>query len=160
VITVDHDQPKVSALNQGSVCSEDPKFKALLKQVHGLNNVVASRDLHHAISSTNLPMICLSNNCIQNTQSDSNNMTLIIEQISATLRSIRDFHLIIVCQPKVRADIQNCIGTDIEQSTGKTLGKDFDLCFVPLVLSKQQALNDFYALPNMTVTTSDSRSES
>jgi UDP-glucose 6-dehydrogenase len=160
VIAVDHDHRKVNALNQGRVSCVDSKLKALLTQVRRLNNLVASCDLHHAILSTDLTMICLGNSSIQETKSDSENMTSVVEQISATLRSKRDFHLIVVCQPTTRTDIQNFIGTDIEHSTGKTLGKDFGLCFIPLVLSETQALSDFYALPNMTVTASDKRSES
>ncbi len=160
VIAVDHDQRKVNALNQGRVSCADSKLKALVKHVRKLNNLVASCDLHHAILSTDLTMICVGNSCIQKATSGSDNMTSIIEQISATLRSKRDFHLIVVCQSTTHADIQNFIGTDIEQSTGKTLGKDFGLCFVPLLLSEHQALSDFYSLPNMTITASDTRSES
>jgi len=144
VIAVDHDQRKVNALNQGRVCCADSKLKALLKHVRRLNNLVASCDLHNAILSTDLTMICVGNSCIQKTPTASTNITSIVEQISATLRSKRDFHLIIVCQPTTPADIQNFIGTDIEQRTGKTLGKDFSLCFVPLILSEQQPLSDFF----------------
>jgi UDP-glucose 6-dehydrogenase len=159
VIAVDHDQRKVNALNQGRVSSVDLKLKALLKQVRRLNNLVASCDLHHAILSTDLTMLCIGNSSIQKTTVDQDNMTSVVAQISATLRSKRDFHLIVICQPTARADIQNFIGTNIEKSTGKTLGKDFGLCFVPLVLKEHQELSDFYTLPNMTITVSDTKSE-
>lgn len=159
VIAVDHDQRKVNAVNQGRVSSVDLKLKAILKQVRRLNNLVASCDLHHAILSTDLTMLCIGSSSIQNTTSDSNNMASVVEQISATLRSKRNFHLIVICQPTARVDIQNFIGTDIERNTGKTLGKDFGLCFVPLVLKEHQELSDFYALPHMGITASDTRSE-
>lgn len=159
VIAVDHDQRKVNALNQGRVSSVDLKLKALLKQVRRLNNLVSSCDLHHAILSTDLTMLCIGNSSIQKTTVEQSNMTTVVEQISATLRSKRDFHLIVICQPTPRADIQNFIGSDIEQSTGKTLGKDFGLCFVPLRLKEHQELSDFYTLPNMTITVSDTKSE-
>ncbi|PKH00726.1 hypothetical protein CXF95_00385 [Paraglaciecola sp. MB-3u-78] len=159
VIAVDHDQRKVNASNRGRVPDEDLKLKTLLTQVRKLNNMVASCDLQHAILSTDLTMICLDGSGIQKIADDSDNMTPIVEQISATLRSNQDFHLIVVCQPTTHADTHNFIGTDIEQITGKTLGKDFGLCFIPLVLREQRALSDFYALPNMTVTASDTRSE-
>jgi UDP-glucose 6-dehydrogenase len=159
VIAVDHDQRKVNALNQGRVSCVDSKLKALLINVRRLNNLVASCDLHHAILSTDLTLVCLGSNRFQKTTDDSDNMASIVEQISATLRSKRDFHLIAVCQSTKQADTQNFIGTAIEMSTGKTLGKDFGLCFVPLVISEHQPLSDFYALPNMTITASDTRSE-
>ena len=159
VVAVDHDQRKVNALNQGRVSSVDLKLKALVKQVRRLNNLVASCDLHHAILSTDLTMICIGNSSIQKTTADTSIMTSVIEQISATLQSKRDFHLIVICQPTASADIQNFIGSDIEQRTGKTLGKDFGLCFVPLVLKEHQEVGDFYTLPNMSITASDTRSE-
>jgi len=160
VIAVDHDQRWVNALNQGRVSSTDLKLKALVKQVRRLNNLVASNDLHHAILSSDLTMLCIGNSSIRKSTVNSENMVSAVKQISATLRSKRDFHLIVICQPTANADIQNSIGTDIEQSTGKTLGKDFGLCFVPLVLKEHQELSDFYTLPNMTITASDTRSES
>jgi GDP-mannose 6-dehydrogenase len=160
VIAVDHDQRKVNALNQGRFSCVDSQLKALLEQVRRLNNLVASCDLHNAILSTDITMICIGSSNIQKTTADSDNMTSIVKQISATLQSKRNFHLIVICQPTTEADIQNFIGSDIEHSTGKTLGKDFGLCFIPLVLSENQALSDFYALPNMTITASDKRSES
>lgn len=160
VIAIDHDQRKVNALNQGRVSCTDSKLKALLKQVRRLNNLVASCDLHNAVLSTDLTMICLGSSCIQDTNMGSDNMTSVIEHITATLRSKRDFHLIVICQASIHADIQNFMGTDIEQSTGKTLGKDFGLCFMPLILDEHQALNSFYSLPNMTITASDAKSES
>lgn len=158
VIAVDHVQRKVNALNQGRVSSTDLKLRALVKQVRRLNNVIASGDLHHAILSTELSLVCIGNNYSDKT-TYSDKMSTIVEQISATLQSKRDFHLIVICQPIASADMHNCIGSDIEKSTGKTLGKDFGLCFVPLVLKQHQELSDFYTLPNMTVTVSDSRSE-
>lgn len=160
VIAVDHDQRWVNALNQGRVSSTDLKLKALVKQVRRLNNLVASNDLHHAILSTDLTMLCIGNSSIGKSTVNSENMDSAVKQISATLRSKRDFHLIVICQPTAHADIQNSIGTDIEKSTGKTLGKDFGLCFVPLVLKEHQELSDFYTLPNMTITASDTISES
>jgi UDP-glucose 6-dehydrogenase len=159
VMAVDRDQRKVDALNQGRVSSTDSKLKALVKHVRRLNNLVASCDLHNAILSTDLTMVCLGSNCIQKTTPGSDNMALIVEQISATLTSKRNFHLIVICQPTARVTTQNFMGTDIEQKTGKTLGKDFGLCFIPLVLSKQHGLSDFFTLPNMTITASDTKSE-
>lgn len=159
VIAVDHNKRKVNALNQGQVASVDSKLKALLKQVHKLNNLVASCNLHDAILSTDVTMICANNNCLQKATEDSGNITSIVEQISSTLQSKRNFHLIVICQSVIRTGIQNFIGTYIEKSTGKTLGKDFGLCFVPLELSEHQALSDFYTLPNMNITASDTKSE-
>lgn len=160
VIAVDHDQRKVNALNQGRVRSDDLKLKALVKQVRRLNNLVATSDLHNAILSTNLTMICMGNSVINDSVTAQDSMTSVIEQISATISSKRHFHLIIVCQPESYVDKKNSMGTDIEQSTGKILGKDFGLSFIPLKLNEKQALSDFYSLPNMTVTISDTKSES
>ena len=159
VIAVDIDQRKVNALNQGRVSCVESKLKALLKQERRLNNLFASLDLHHAILNTDLSMVRIGSSCLQKATVDSYNMTTIIENISTTLRTKQGFHLIIFCQSTSRADIQNFIGTDIEQSTGKILGKDSGLCFVPMVFSEHQALSDFYSLPNMTITASDKRSE-
>jgi UDP-glucose 6-dehydrogenase len=159
VIAVDHDECKVNALNQARVCSDDPKLKALVKQVRRLKNLVATCDLHNAILNSELTMICLANYCPPKATTEPDNMSLVIERVSATLRSKRNFHLIAVCQPTALSDSQNFMGSEIEKQTGKTLGKDFGLCFFPLVLSEEKGLSDFYSLPNMTITTSDAKSE-
>ncbi|MEP1447629.1 MAG: hypothetical protein ABJK37_16100 [Paraglaciecola sp.] len=159
VIAVDHDHRKVNAVNQGRVSSVDLKLKALLKQVRRLNNLVASCDMHHAILSSDVTLLCTGNNSIRKTTSHFNYMNSTLQQISATLRSKREFHLFVICQTAVDADFQRFIGLDLERSTGKTLGKDFGLCFMPLDLKEHQEISDFYSLPNMTVTISDPRSE-
>ncbi|WP_339721459.1 hypothetical protein [uncultured Paraglaciecola sp.] len=159
VIAIDHDQRKVNAINQGRVSPTDLKLKALVKQVRRLNNLIASGDLHHAILNTELTMVCIGNSRQQNNTTHSDTMTTVVAQISATLRCKRNFHLIVICQPTASADLQNAIGTDIENRTGKTLGRDFGLCFVPLKLTEDQALSDFYALPKMTIAASDTKSE-
>lgn len=159
VIAIDHDQRKVNSINQGRISSTDLKLQALVKQVRRLNNLIASGDLHHAILNTELTMVCLRNNHIHNSFKTSDPITSVVAQISATLCSKRNFHLIVICHPTASVELQSCISTDIEKSTGKTLGRDFGLCFMPLVLREDQELTDFYALPNMTIAASDTKSE-
>ncbi|MBU3003339.1 hypothetical protein [Paraglaciecola arctica] len=159
VIAVDHDHRKVNAVNQGRVSSVDLKLKALLKQVRRLNNLVASCDMHHAILSSEVTMLCTGNSSIQKPTSNLNLMNSALQQISATLSSKQEFHLLVICQTTADADFQRFVSLELEYNTGKTLGKDFGLCFMPLELKAHQEISDFYSLPNMTVSISDPRSE-
>jgi UDP-glucose 6-dehydrogenase len=59
VIAVDHGQRKVNALNLGRVSCVGSKLKTRLKKVRRLNNLIASCDLHNAILSTDITMICI-----------------------------------------------------------------------------------------------------
>jgi GDP-mannose 6-dehydrogenase len=74
------------------------------------------------------------------------------------LQCKRTFHLIVVCQSTTSSDIQNFISHYLEKSTGKSLGKDFGLCFLSLSLRQEQALEDFYALKNAQIVVSDKTS--
>lgn len=159
VLAVDHDQRKVNALNQGRVSSNDVKLKPLLKQVRRLNNLVASCDLHHSVLNTDLSLVCTEDCNLKATSNSMEKMTSIIGQVSATLSSKRDFHLIVICHAAIDTETQNLMGKDIELRTGKTLSKDFGLCFLPIKLRDDQALSDFYSLPNIKIDVSDRKSE-
>ena len=159
VIAVDHDQRKINALNQGSISFTDSKLNPLLKQVRRLNNLVGSTDLHHAILNTDITMVCIGDKDLEKKTPISLNIISVIEQISATLSSKREFHTIVMCQSMINTQLKQFIGTKIEKDTGKTLGKDFGLCFLPVTLKDNQALDDFYSLSDMTIMASDIRSE-
>jgi UDPglucose 6-dehydrogenase len=137
-----NDPQKVEMINKGKPPFYEPQLEALLKKATKNKNLNAVVGRKEAILETDTSFITVGT---PSNPDGSVNLKFIKEtskEIGKTLKKKKDNHLVIVKSTVPPGTTEKLVKTNIEKQSGKTCGKQFQLCFNPEFLREGNAIHD------------------
>jgi GDP-mannose 6-dehydrogenase len=158
VTGVDPDERKVSVMNKGKSPIVEEGLPELLADGVEKGTLKAVCDAVSAVVNTDITMVSVGTPTSASGVCNLNYLSTASQQIGHGLRQKKDYHLVIyrsTVPPKTVRDIMIPI---LEETSGKSCGKDFGVCFNPEFLRESTAIKDFYLPPKTVIGAIDKRS--
>jgi GDP-mannose 6-dehydrogenase len=155
VIGVDKNLAKVELLNQGKSPIIEAEVDSLITTARAENRLRATSDASEAIQATELSVVCVGTPSEINGSLDLEHIRNVCRDISATLRTLARYHVIIIRSTVLPGTMRQVVIPALEQGSGKKAGIDFGVCFNPEFLREGTAVKDYYHPPKTVIGESD-----
>ena len=156
LIGVDIDQTKLDLIKDGKPPIVEEGMSELSELVANSGRLQVTTDANYALQNTDLSFICVGTPSLANGGQDLGAMIRLSEQLGEALKEKDSYHILVVRSTIVPGAVEDTITPILEKHSGKTCGKDFDVCFQPEFLREGSSIKD-YDNPPMTVVGSNSQ---
>lgn len=144
VIAVDVDPGKIASINAGKTPIVEEGIGELVAEVVAAGRLTATGDTRYAIENTDVSFICVGTPSAPDGSVGLKFVEEVCQNIGAALAAKDDYHSVIVRSTCVPGSTESCCIPALEQSSGKTAGKDFGLGYYPEFLRESTAIKDYY----------------
>lgn len=147
VIGVDIDRHKIDMINSGKSPIIEEKITDVVASVVDRGNLRATFDSKAAINDTDLSMICVGTPSQENGDVDLSYVLRLSEKIGQVLKNKKEFHTLVFRSTVPPGTTEEVVIPALEESSGKKVYIDFDVCFNPEFLREGSSVYDFYNPP-------------
>jgi len=158
VHAVDLDPEKVSAVNHQLPPVREPGLGELLQESKGL--LSASQDTEAAVLASGATFIVVATPSEPDGGFSLRYAIPTCEAIGRALRRKKSYHLVVMTSTVMPGSTGEEIQSTLESASGKTVGRDFGLCYSPEFIALGSVIRDFYNPDFLLVGESDERSGS
>jgi GDP-mannose 6-dehydrogenase len=159
VIGIDISPDKVEAMNSGRTPILEPGIQEIIDDSHAKGLLAASVDVQKAIEETEISFICVGTPSLPNGKLDLRGIRQVCAQIGASLKTKKDFHIVVTRSTILPGTTANVISPQLEASSGKKAGIDFGVGTNPEFLREGSAIKDFLNPPMTVLGVDDPKSE-
>jgi GDP-mannose 6-dehydrogenase len=150
VTGVDLSRSKVEQLEAGQSPIVEPRMKELIENAHRAGTLHATTDSAAAVMQTDISFLCVGTPSLRSGKLDLGHVEPVCRDIGKVLKNKNAFHLVVLRSTVLPGTAENIVIPALEQSSGKTLGKDFGVCVNPEFMREGTAVADFLE-PSMTI---------
>ena len=147
VLGVDINREKIELLNAGKSPIVEEKIADIMSAVVEQGNLTATLDSKAAINDTEVSLICVGTPSQDNGSVDLSYILRVTEKIGQLLKIKSGFHTLIYRSTIPPGTTEDQIIPLLEESSGKKIYVDFDVCFNPEFLREGSSVYDFYNPP-------------
>ncbi|MFH2057171.1 MAG: nucleotide sugar dehydrogenase [bacterium] len=147
VIGVDISREKVEMLNAGQSPIVEEKIGEIMHEVVEQGRLTATLDSKAAILDTDVSLICVGTPSRDNGDVDLTYILRVTEKIGQLLKLKSGFHTLIYRSTIPPGTTEGQVIPLLEESSGKKIYLDFDVCFNPEFLREGTSVSDFYNPP-------------
>lgn len=158
VIGVDVQQQKVELINQGKSPIVEKGVEEIICQQFRANRLSATMNLHAAVLKSDLSIICVGTPSNPNGEMNSHYVETVSKEIGEAMGTKETYHVVVIRSTVLPGITRNKIIPIIEKASGKSVGKDFGICFNPEFLREASAVDDFNNPPKTIIGEFDQRS--
>ncbi len=158
VIGVDTNSSKVDMINDAKSPIVEESVQSLIKELVSKGLLSATTDYRNAINNTDLSLVCVGTPSNMNGSLDLSYLIRVCENIGSVLKEKDTYHVIVIRSTVLPGTVDEIITPTIEKSSGKSVNKDFGVCFNPEFLREGTAVADFYDPPKTVIGTADDKS--
>jgi GDP-mannose 6-dehydrogenase len=151
VIGVDSYKNKVDIINSGKSPIVEEKIDDLVAEGVVKGKLSATLDIFQAVSKSDLVFVCVGTPARENGRIDLKYIKKVSAEIGSALRNKNERISVALRSTIFPGTMQNVVIPIMEESSGKTAGKDFDLCFNPEFMREGSSVFDFYNPPKTIV---------
>ncbi len=153
---VDPNATKVDLINSGKSPLREARLDELLQRTVANGRLRATMDAQDAVRQSNISLICVGTPSKANGDLELQYVRRVAQQIGTALADKREHHTVILRSTVLPGTTWNVVKPILEESSSKSVGQDFDLCFNPEFLREGSAVTDFYDPPFSIIGTYDS----
>lgn len=157
VVGVDIAREKVDAINRGESPIVEELIHELITEMSASGRLSATTDAEAAIAATDMSLICVGTPSGPAGDPNLDFVAHVSAEIGAALRRKADYHLVIVRSTILPGSMAAVVAPALRESSGKTLGEDYGLCFHPEFLREGSSVRDFRDPPKIVIGASDQR---
>jgi len=157
VIGVDVNPDKVGIINSGHSPIIEQDIDELIAQVVESKQLQATSDAAHAISNTELSLICVGTPSNDNGSLNLTYVERVARDIGQALAHKTDFHTVVLRSTVLPGTTEDCLIPALEKASGQTVGQDFGVCFNPEFLREGSSVYDFGHPPYTVIGRVDER---
>jgi len=154
VIGVEVNPTKVEEINSGKSPIIEKNLNELIRKVVDEKRLMATLDYKFAVMNSNVSFICVGTPSLFNGSTDNKYLEKCAREIGTTLKEKKRKHLIVNRSTSLPGTLYN-LGKIIEETSGKLIGRDFQLAANPEFLREGTAIADFYDPPLTVVGCND-----
>ena len=158
VIGVDPAMAKVDLINRGQSPIIEKDIGDFIDRAVRERRLRATTDAAEAIRESELSLICVGTPSLPNGSLDMSYVQRVCDQIGQQLREKSEFHIVVIRSTILPGSIRGIVIPTLEDSSGKTVSKDFGVCINPEFLREGSAVYDFYHPPKTVIGQVDARS--
>ncbi|MCD6594255.1 UDP-glucose/GDP-mannose dehydrogenase family protein [bacterium] len=155
VVCVDIDAWKVDSINDGESPFYESGLDIVLDDSLHSGRLRATTDIFDAISASDLVFICVGTPSLHSGAIDLSFVESAAVDIGKVLADIDDYKIIIQRSTVVPTTTRDLVGGIIERTSGKSVGRDFGIAFVPEFLREGNAVDDFLNPDRVIIGTDD-----
>ena len=155
VTGVDLQGVKVSLVNSGKSPIIEPDLEQLIRRGVDAGRLQATQRVQRL---DDISLICVGTPGNGNGSLGLSQVERVVSEIGELLRSANNFHVVVVRSTVLPGTVENVIRPLLEQTSGKTDGKDFGICMNPEFMRETTAIQDFYHPPFTIIGARDDRS--
>jgi len=145
VIAVDVDTGKITAINAGQSPIVEEGIDELVNKVVGEGKLTATDDFEQAVLDTDVSFICVGTPSAPDGSVGLSYVTSVCENIGRALAKKDSYHSVVVRSTIVPGSTEEACIPVLEQTSGKTAGKEFGVGYFPEFLRESTAIADNYA---------------
>lgn len=158
VIGVDPIDVKVDIINNGQTPIIEKDIGEIIKETTAQGRLKATQNANEAVENSELSLVCVGTPSQLNGNLDTSYVRRVCESIGNALKRKTDHHVVVIRSTILPGTIKNIVIPALEESSGKTVGKDFGVCNNPEFLREGTAVYDFYNPPKTVIGESDEKS--
>lgn len=145
VIAVDVDTGKITAINAGQSPIVEEGIDELVNKVVKEGKLTATDDFEQAVLDTDVSFICVGTPSAPDGSVGLSYVTSVCENIGKALAKKDTYHSVVVRSTIVPGSTEEACIPVLEQTSGKTAGKEFGVGYFPEFLRESTAIADNYA---------------
>jgi len=150
VIGVDIDAAKLELIRSGKTPVVEEGMVELMAQVAASGRVSVTTDVAQAVRSSEVSLICVGTPSAANGSQDQSALLQLARDLGRAMRDKSRGHVFVFRSTVVPGTVEDVLRPIIERESGKTDGRDFDVCFQPEFLREGTSIRD-YDRPPFTV---------
>lgn len=147
VIGVDISKSKIEQIASGKSPIVEAKIADIMDDAVRTSKLTATLDARAALNSTEASLICVGTPSKDNGDVDLTYVLRVTEKIGQVLKNKDEFHTLIFRSTIPPGTTEDVIIPLLEESSGKRVYLDFDVCFNPEFLREGSSVDDFYNPP-------------
>ncbi|MCE5972565.1 UDP-glucose/GDP-mannose dehydrogenase family protein [Sinirhodobacter sp. WL0062] len=157
IVGVDIDPEKVTSIENGQSPMHENGLETLLKRGVSARRIEATTDLGAAVAESDVTFVSVGTPTAHDGSCDLSGLVAVAKAIGTALRKKLGFHIVVLRCSVPPGTTQGVMAQRIAKWSGKSLGTDFGLAFVPEFLREGVAIADFNAPPKTVIGASDAR---
>ena len=150
VLGVDLNPSKVNALESARSPVVEPRVNELIAECNQACRLHATTNASEAVEKTDISFLCVGTPSLRNGKLDLGHVEPVCRQIGEALKRKKTFHLVVMRSTVLPGTAETLMIPALEQSSGKSFGKDFGVCVNPEFMREGTAVVDFLE-PSITV---------
>jgi GDP-mannose 6-dehydrogenase len=158
VVGVDLDSRKTDAINAGRGPLVEHDLDDYIAEGIQEGRISAVNSALGAVVGTDMTFVCVGTPSQEDGSVDLRALTGAAREIGMAIRAKKDWHLVVIRSTIPAGTTRKVLLPEIEQASGKKVGRDFGLCFHPEFLREGVAIADFFAPPKTVIGAYDERS--
>ena len=158
IVGVDPNRNKVDLINDGKAPIIERDLPEIIAEVVESARLRATTSAAEAIGATEASIICVGTPSMPNGSLDLRFIESVCREIGDELKNKPEFHTVIIRSTMLPGSMRETVIPILEESSGKSAGTDFGVCFNPEFLREGAAISDFYNPPKTVIGEIDSES--
>ncbi len=154
---IDLDLNKVDAINDGRAPIVEAGLEDMLQAGIGNGLISASRNFQQAVADTDVTFVSVGTPTSKDGGCDLSYVEAAARSIGEAIRHKSAYHVVVMRCSVPPGTTMDRMVPEIERASGKTLNKEFGICFNPEFLREGTAVADFYEPPKTVIGASDCR---
>jgi len=144
VIAVDVDSGKIKAINAGQSPIVEEGIDELVAEVVKAGKLTATDDFEAAVRDTEVSFVCVGTPSAPDGSVGLSYVTSVCESIGKALADKDTYHSVVIRSTIVPGSTEDACIPVLEQTSGKTAGKEFGVGYFPEFLRESTAIEDNY----------------
>lgn len=157
IVGVDLNKARRESIAAGQSPIHEAKLADLLTDAVTQGRLATTDDLADAVRATDVTFVSVGTPTAADGGCDTSQIEAVARLIGAALKDMTQFHTIVLRCSVPPGTTQGVMGRIIAETSGKAVGVDFGLAFVPEFLREGVAVDDFHAPPKTVIGASDQR---
>jgi GDP-mannose 6-dehydrogenase len=143
VIGVDIDRGKLDLIRRGQTPVIETGMAELMQTAVASGRVRVSDAAAFAVHHSDLSLVCVGTPSRPNGGQDLAAIERCSAELGAALRTKPGLHTFMIRSTVLPGTVEETLTPILERHSGKTAGRDFDICFVPEFLREGSSIHDF-----------------
>jgi GDP-mannose 6-dehydrogenase len=151
VVGADINRDKIEWINSGQSPIIEERIEGIIADVVGKKQLSATLDSKAAISETDVSLICVGTPAKDDGEVDLSYVSRVTDKIGNILKNKSGFHTLVYRSTVPPGTTEEIIIPQLEETSGKKVYIDFDVCYNPQFLREGSGVADFYDPPFIIV---------
>ena len=144
---MDVNADKVGMINAGKSPIIEEGLGEMIQEGHANGRFRATSDPTEAVQNTDISLVCVGTPSNENGSLDLKAVKGVASQIGEALREKGSYHCVVFRSTVLPGTVRNVLMPILNAASGKTVHRDFDVCYNPEFLREGSAIHDFYNPP-------------
>jgi len=142
VVGFDVDREKIELVRKGVSPIKEPDAVKHIESLVKDGKIRVTENYRDAVLSTDISFVCVNTPSLQDGSADLSQVRSAISMIGEVLRDKEGFHLVVVNSTVPPSTTENVVKPLLEDVSGRRVGEDVGLCFMPEFLREGSAVQD------------------